>query len=100
GARHFHEDDGGAARQAHDLEPQALDLAGAGPVGDEGDSAVDVAVLRPLRVVHGRLGRDADVVGEGRDDVGVPGPLDEGARAFGVDGHGAEYTTLRRTQGD
>ena len=91
-ARHFHEDDRRAAREAHDVDRQPLDLPAPGPVGDEGHGAVDVAVLRPPGVVHGRLGGDADVLGQGGDDVAVPGSLDEGARAVGVDGHGPNTT--------
>ncbi len=89
-AGHFHEDDGRAAREADDLDGQALDLPLPGPVGDQGHRPVDVAVLRPLGVEHGRLGRDADVLGERGDDVAVPGLLDQRAGA-GVSGHGPVY---------
>ena len=41
------------------------------------DRAVDVAVLAPLGVEHGRLRRDLDVLGEGRNDAVVPRGLDE-----------------------
>src|SRR5439155_1306325 len=88
GARSFHQDDGRPALEAHDVERQALDPPLPRPLGDERYGALDVAVLRPLGVEHGRLGRDADVLGERGDDVAVPGALDEveGAVVVGARG--------------
>ena len=88
GARRLHQDDGRAAWQTHDLDGESFDLPAPRPVGDEADGALEVAVLRPVRVEHRRLGGDADVLGQGGHDVVVPGSLDEGACAVAVDGHG------------
>ena len=87
-ARDLHQDDRCPPLEAYHLDGHALDLAPPGPVGDEAHGPVDVAVLGPPGVEHGRLGRDADVLGEGGNDVVVPGLLDQGARAVGIDGHG------------
>src|SRR5262249_18136054 len=71
------------------------DLALAGPIGHQRHGPIDVAVLRPLGIVHGGLGGDPDVVGEGRDDVAVPDLLNQSARASGSGGHGAH--TMRNS---
>src|SRR5262249_43655883 len=91
----LHQDDRGAARQADDLDPEAFDPSSARPVGNQRHRAIDVAVLRPRLVEHRRLGGDANVLGQGGQDVGVPGPLDEASGARRIDRHGPDYTTPR-----
>jgi hypothetical protein len=80
---------GRSALEADHVDLQSFDLPPSRPVGDEADGAVDVPVLRPAGVVHGRLRRDADVLGERGDDPLVPGSLDERVSSIAVDGHAA-----------
>src|SRR5262249_40368727 len=93
-----HQDDRRPAGEAYHVDLEPLELAPARPAGDQLDGAVDVAVLGPGRVEHGRLRRDADVFGEGRYDPLVPGPLNERACAIVVDGHGGSIGPPRRRQ--
>ena len=72
GGRHFEEEHRRAAFEPHDLQLQALDLLRLDPGGGVAQHGVEVAVLRPVLVEAGRLGRDGDVVGELADDVAVP----------------------------
>ncbi len=95
-ARRLHQDHGRAALEADHVDLEPLDLSPSRPVGEEADGAVEVPVLRPGSVVHGRLRGDADVLGERGDDLLVPRPLNERARAIVIDGHGGRYSIGNR----
>ena len=72
GRRDLEEQHRRAARQAHDLERQAFDLLRLDPGRRVAHHGFDVAVLHPVLVEAGRLGRNGDVLGQLRDDVAVP----------------------------
>src|SRR6478752_120041 len=61
-----------AIREAHDLELHARHRVPLAPFGGEPHCRIDVAVARPFVVEMRRLGGNADVVDEGRNDGVVP----------------------------
>src|SRR5262249_19722753 len=64
-----------------------FDRARATPLLDQADRTVEMAVRLPLRVEHRRLGGDAHVLGQRRQDLAVPGLLRESERSRGVERH-------------
>ena len=62
----------GAARQADDFDRQSPHRLLLHPCMREPDDTLDVAMTFPLRIEVRRLRRNADVIGELRDDVLVP----------------------------
>src|SRR5262249_59221649 len=57
------------------------------PLLDQADRTVEMAVRLPLRVEHRRLGGDAHVLGQRRQNLAVPGLLRESERSRGVERH-------------
>ena len=71
----LHEDDRRALFQANDFQREARDGLLAAPALDERDRAVHVARLAPGGVVGRGFVGNADVVEQGRDDLGLPDAL-------------------------
>src|SRR6185437_5018721 len=85
--RYIDEEDGRAAGKPADLDAHAGDGLRAAPVGHQLHCSVHVAVGLPGRVEHGRLVRDAHVIGETPDDGVAPGGADRGAQLLEIHGY-------------
>ena len=81
---HFEEQHRRAALEPDRLDHEPFDRLPPGPRLGLAHHRVDVAVARPVGVEVRALRRHADVLGDLRDDVVVPGAVDQGVR----NGHG------------
>ena len=86
----------GAAGKTHDLECQAANGLLSHPRFRKPDCALDVTIDFPLRIEMRRLGRNADVLGELRDDLGVPLNRDSGEEVLGVHGESFGVVSVLR----
>ena len=81
-APHFDEEQWRTTFKANDFDTKAPDHSLTAPRLEQRDGALDMTVRAPVGIEERRLCGDADVVGQGGDDVTIPRRLDKAENAI------------------